>query len=80
MKKILIIIVIFIAAGAVVYYWQGNDSQNNNQQPSNAEQTYQDQVMNITSYAFENNQPIPAKYTCDGENTNPPLEFLDVPA
>jgi len=36
--------------------------------------------MNITSYAFENNQPIPAKYTCDGENTNPPLEFLDVPA
>lgn len=36
--------------------------------------------MKITSFAFENNAKIPAKYTCDGENINPPLAFLDIPA
>ena len=28
---------------------------------------------------FQNNTKIPGKYTCDGENVNPPLEFIDVP-
>ncbi|MDZ4243649.1 MAG: YbhB/YbcL family Raf kinase inhibitor-like protein [Candidatus Doudnabacteria bacterium] len=35
--------------------------------------------MQITCPAFEHNQTIPRKYTCDGENINPPLEFSDVP-
>lgn len=35
--------------------------------------------MNITSSAFLNNQEIPKVYSCDGENINPPLEFIDVP-
>ena len=35
--------------------------------------------MKITSPAFETNQAIPRKYTCDGENINPSLEFSDVP-
>lgn len=35
--------------------------------------------MKITSSAFENGQEIPSKYTCEGENINPPLEFHDVP-
>lgn len=35
--------------------------------------------MNISSSAFENNTKIPTKYTCDGENINPPLSILDVP-
>ena len=35
--------------------------------------------MKITSSAFQNNAKIPSKYTCDGENVNPPLQFLDVP-
>jgi Raf kinase inhibitor-like YbhB/YbcL family protein len=28
---------------------------------------------------FESQQPIPAKYTCDGENVSPPLKFLQIP-
>lgn len=36
--------------------------------------------MKITSSAFRNNGYIPAKYTCDGENINPPLEFSEVPS
>ncbi|MFA6161419.1 MAG: YbhB/YbcL family Raf kinase inhibitor-like protein [Patescibacteria group bacterium] len=35
--------------------------------------------MRITSSAFGQNERIPSKYTCDGENMSPPLEFLDVP-
>jgi len=35
--------------------------------------------MKITSTAFENNSQIPKKYTCDGENINPPLAFEDIP-
>jgi len=35
--------------------------------------------MKISSPVFEHNNFIPSKYTCDGENINPPLEFSDVP-
>jgi len=35
--------------------------------------------MNIISPAFENGSNIPAKYTCDGDNINPPLVFAGVP-
>lgn len=35
--------------------------------------------MKITSPAFKNNELIPPKYTCDGENINPSLEFSGVP-
>lgn len=35
--------------------------------------------MTISSPAFENNSQIPQKYTCDGQNTSPPLTISDVP-
>ena len=35
--------------------------------------------LSITSPAFENNKPIPVKYTCDGANVNPPLTIEGVP-
>lgn len=35
--------------------------------------------MKLASSAFSHNQAIPAKYTCNGENINPPLSILDVP-
>ena len=35
--------------------------------------------MKITSPAFKHNENIPAQYTCDGENVNPPLNFIEVP-
>lgn len=35
--------------------------------------------MIIQCPAFQNGQPIQARYTCDGKNFNPPLEFAEVP-
>jgi Raf kinase inhibitor-like YbhB/YbcL family protein len=35
--------------------------------------------MQLTSSAFTQNQPIPARYTCDGANQHPPLTFAQVP-
>ncbi|HEX7456677.1 MAG TPA: YbhB/YbcL family Raf kinase inhibitor-like protein [Candidatus Nanoarchaeia archaeon] len=35
--------------------------------------------MKITSPVFANNASIPSKYTCDGSNFSPPLQFSDVP-
>ncbi len=35
--------------------------------------------MQLTSSAFDYGKPIPSKYTCDGENINPPLTIKDVP-
>ncbi len=34
--------------------------------------------MMISSSAFVNGALIPVKYTCDGENINPPLEFENI--
>lgn len=34
--------------------------------------------MQLTSPAFNHQKQIPSKFTCDGENISPPLEFLDV--
>lgn len=35
--------------------------------------------MQIKSSAFEDEGKIPVKYTCEGPNVSPPLEFLNVP-
>ena len=35
--------------------------------------------MQISSTAFEHNQNIPSKYTCDGENISPPISISEVP-
>jgi Raf kinase inhibitor-like YbhB/YbcL family protein len=36
--------------------------------------------LSVTSAAFEAGEPIPERYTCDGEETSPPLTITGVPA
>ena len=36
--------------------------------------------MKLSSSAFAESGKIPSKYTCDGDNINPPLEISDVPS
>lgn len=47
--------------------------------PTEAERAFSYKVLNVTSEAFENNGMIPAKYTCDGPNVNPPLNIHHIP-
>lgn len=37
-------------------------------------------ALNITSPAFADNASIPRKYTCEGEDISPPLQWSGVPA
>lgn len=36
-------------------------------------------LLTVSSAAFANNGMIPEKYTCDGENVNPPLHIEGIP-
>ena len=36
-------------------------------------------LLTISSPAFSDGSRIPNKYTCDGENINPPLQIQDIP-
>jgi Raf kinase inhibitor-like YbhB/YbcL family protein len=36
--------------------------------------------LTVTSTAFKNDESIPAKYTCDGEEVSPPLHIEGIPA
>jgi len=37
-------------------------------------------ALRISSSAFSNNDTIPTRYTCDGQDVAPPLEWSDIPA
>lgn len=51
---------------------------NNNLNKKDMEQLT-DIIINVSSPAFEMGKEIPKKYTCDGENINPPLAFENYP-
>jgi len=36
--------------------------------------------LTLSSPAFEHGQPIPQRYTCEGNDISPPLEWADIPA
>jgi len=37
-------------------------------------------TLTLTSSAFGSGEPIPARYTCDGEDSSPPLTWSGIPA
>jgi len=71
MKKIIIIIILAIIGGFAFYLFQRVE-----EEPFDVAKKGN---MKIESPAFENNQSIPSKYTCDGENVNPPLKISHAP-
>lgn len=62
-----------IALGTVVF---ATACGANNQQPAEGK----NMSIQVTSTAFAEGQPIPAKYTCDGLNMSPPLEWSGAPS
>jgi len=74
MRNFLIIVVIIIAIiGSFSLY------RNKVLAPETAPDAKNMQTLKITSSVFEENKIIPPKYTCDGENINPPLEISGIP-
>jgi Raf kinase inhibitor-like YbhB/YbcL family protein len=63
---------LIVILGTVIFRPSGTLKLNHKSQNSQT-------VMTITSSAFANNATIPSKYTCDGDNVNPPLTFSGVP-
>lgn len=72
-RAIFIIIFIFVISAFGVYFFTKS--------PKDDSRSYQLKTitMKISSPMFQNNSAIPKKYTCDGENTNPPLEISEIP-
>lgn len=68
MRYVLVSGILLIAIVLLIFYKQGTK-----------QNTRVNHRMKIASTAFEHNQTIPAQYTCDGQNVNPPLLFSDVP-
>lgn len=46
---------------------------------SNRDNNMNFQKLNITSNVFKHNSLIPANYTCDGDDVNPPLMISNIP-
>jgi Raf kinase inhibitor-like YbhB/YbcL family protein len=46
---------------------------------TNSDERSTTMTIKITSSAFADEQPIPSKYTCDGENLSPPLKWDQIP-
>lgn len=70
----LFFILLLVSTIAIFFLVRYTENQRSSQKVSENNKS-----MRITSSAFENRQHIPIKYTCNGENINPPLEFSDIP-
>lgn len=58
---------------------QQSETSNSRLETENRKQVDEVKDMKITSSAFKHGENIPKKYTCDGENMNPPLTISDPP-
>ncbi len=78
---IVIFAILFILGGATfLFFNRASEQQTVLRQEQQAPQDQIGQIpMKIQSPAFEHNQTIPPKYTCDGEDINPLLAISDVP-
>jgi Raf kinase inhibitor-like YbhB/YbcL family protein len=73
--QVAIAILLLLAAG----FWYKSSLQTQSQNKNQPQGTNNENMLNITSPAFLSNETIPAKYTCDGADINPPLMFGGIP-
>lgn len=72
-KRMFLIGIILLAVVILVVIIFVSENENSSDSSSHSK------AMQITSSEFKHNQTIPSKYTCDGENTSPPLQISGVP-
>lgn len=73
-KNIVVVLIIIILLGTCLMFFP----QNYKTTPEESA-TLTNLNMQILSSAFQNNEKIPALYTCDGNGISPPFTFSDVP-
>mgnify|MGYP001266242057 CR=1 FL=1 len=78
-KKLLILTIIILAFFFVVIYISQKSTQEKNVLNNNDKLIITNNIMQITSNAFKNQDTIPDKYTCQGQNINPPFNISEVP-
>jgi Raf kinase inhibitor-like YbhB/YbcL family protein len=77
MKRILFLLVVALAAPVVAGCGGGDETP---PLPAIATAAARQETISFTSTAFGDGESIPVKYTCDGENVSPPLEWGQPPA
>jgi len=77
-NKIIVVTLIFLLSAILIYIYLHQRSEGEYSQFPQKE-TLKVSNMKIESPAFGSNQYIPSKYTCEGDNVNPPLRFIGVP-
>lgn len=82
--KVLVLIVLVVAVGAVAILFVGKGAKKAPGAVTSGQKVQESpgiklSTVKLISSVFENNQLIPQKYTCDGEDVSPPLKISDVP-
>ncbi len=80
MKKLVLVLIIFTVVGLAGWWWANSHRLGKFETADQVGSTPPTSSMKLNSTAFDNNQFIPAKYTCDGDNVNPPLIISAIPA
>lgn len=82
MKNASILLGTLVVAGFGFLLFAGvTNAPSTNEEPALEANAIKKDMLHLSSSAFENNEPIPSKYTCDEERTmNPPLSLSGVPA
>lgn len=79
------VVLVFLFAGVILMSGcikseeAGTPANNESYDAGKGDDSVNIQVIKVFSSAFEANSNIPRKYTCNGENINPPLEFANIP-
>lgn len=78
-SKTLFIILVGLGVGVLLFFFflPQNEQRVTKQKAKMARENQKE--IQVRSSAFGNNQQIPKKYTCDGENISPPLSIESVP-
>ena len=78
MWRAIVILIIIIAVVVGIAIFSGNkEAPGDNNKPINQATTMN--KLKLTSSEFKSGGSIPSKYTCDGENINPPFQIFGVP-
>lgn len=78
-KELLVLGVVLIVTIVAAFTFFTRNATAPTHEKSLTDSNIKNMSLTLTSLVFNNNESIPSTYTCDGENTIPPLEITGVP-